>query len=197
MVGVLRWVAVLLIASMALVGCGGKSHPPAGSTGAAASQSAPADPSGDPSDQAPIDQSCPTSNTIPFAKTKFVAHSGLAFGVFHRYLYKPYQAGTFKSGASGRMTGFVKGGLAALFIKREIRLAADDVKANPTLCKVLAAPLAKVGDTVKSAFGQLKNGDASGITDLNSTISSIEGTSKGNGVDIAENDNANLASKPS
>ncbi len=87
--------------------------------------------------------------------------------------------------------------MAALFIKREIRLAADDVKANPTLCKVLAAPLAKVGDTVKSAFGQLKSGDASGITDLNSTISSIEGTSKGNGVDIAENDNANLASKPS
>ena len=198
MVSVLRWIAVLLIASTALVGCGGKSNPPAASsTGAGASQSVPADPKGDPTDQAPIDQSCPSSNATPFAKTKFVAHSGLAFGVFHRYLYKPYQAGTFKSGASGRISAFVKGGLAALFIKREIRLAAEDVKANPTLCKVLAAPLAKVGDTITSAFDRLKGGDASGITDLSSTITSIEGTSKGNGVDIAENDNANLASKPS
>jgi predicted small lipoprotein YifL len=197
MVLVLRWLAVLLVVSAALVGCGAKGSPPVGSTAAGASQSAAADPTGDPGDQAPIDQSCPTSNTTPFAKTKFVAHSGLAFGVFHRYLYKPYQAGTFKSGASGRITAFVKGGLAALFIKREIRLATEDVKANPTLCKVVAAPLAKVGDTVKSAFDRLKGGDASGITDLSSTITSIEGTSKGNGVDIAENDNANLASKPS
>ncbi|GAC1407518.1 MAG: hypothetical protein NVSMB60_28050 [Mycobacterium sp.] len=196
MVAALRLIAVLLIVSMTLAGCGGKPSPPAGNTNPGATQSTAADPNGDSSDQAPIDQSCPASNTIPFAKTKFVAHSGLAFGAFHRYLYKPYQAGTFKSGASGRMTAFVKGGLAALFIKREIRLAAEDVKANPTLCKLLAAPLAKIGDTVKSAFDQLKGGDASGITDLNSTISSVEGTSKGNGVDIQENDNANLAGKP-
>ena len=120
----------------------------------------------------------------------------MAFGGFHRYLYKRYQAGTFKSGASGRIPAFVKAGLAALLIKREIRLTAGDVKANPTLCKVLVAPLAKVGDTVKSAFDQLKGGDPSGITDLNSTISSIEGTSQSNGVGIQENDDANIASKP-
>jgi hypothetical protein len=86
--------------------------------------------------------------------------------------------------------------LAALFITREIRLAAQDVKANPTLCTAPAAPLAKVGDTVKSAFDQLKGGDASGITDLDSTISSSEGTSQSNGVAIEEHDDANLASKP-
>jgi hypothetical protein len=38
--------------------------------------------------------------------------------------------------------------LAALLVKREIRLASEDVKANPTLCKAIAAPLGKIGDTV-------------------------------------------------
>jgi hypothetical protein len=59
----------------------------------------PSDPSGNQTDAQPIDQSCPTSNTKSFAKTKFVLHAGLAFGAFHRYLYKPYQAGTFNKGA--------------------------------------------------------------------------------------------------
>ena len=47
----------------------------------------------------PVDASCPTSNTIAFAETKFVLHSGLAFGAFHRYLHKSHKAGTSKKGA--------------------------------------------------------------------------------------------------
>ncbi len=43
------------------------------------------------------------------------------------------QAGTFQKGADGRVTAFVKGGVAALFIKREIRLASEDVMANPNV----------------------------------------------------------------
>lgn len=88
-------------------------------------------------------------------------HSGLAFGAFHRYLYKPYQAGTFKKGASGRILAFIKGGLAALFIKREVRLATEDVKANPTLCKAIAAPLDWIGNSVQATFDKLKTADAS------------------------------------
>jgi hypothetical protein len=180
-----RMLVVLLLPLVIIAGCGGGTH-----------SSLPADPSGSGADAAPIDESCPTSNTITFAKTKFVLHSGLAFGAFHRYLYKPYQAGTFKKGASGRITAFVKGGLAALFIKREIRLASQDVKANPTLCKAIAAPLGKIGDTVQGAFDKLKSGDASGVTNVNSLVSSVEGTSKTDGVPITENDNPDLTSTP-
>ncbi len=39
--------------------------------------------------------SCPTSNTRSFAKTRFAGDVGLAIGTFHRYLWKPYQAGSF------------------------------------------------------------------------------------------------------
>jgi hypothetical protein len=108
----------------------------------------------------------------------------------------PTRPGTFKKGASGRITAFVKGGLAALFIKREIRLASQDVKANPTLCKAIAAPLGKIGDTVQAAFDKLKSGDASGVTNVNSLVSSVEGTSKTDGVPITENDNPDLTSTP-
>ena len=192
----LRMWVVLLLALGLVAGCGPSSHnasaPSAGST-AGSNDAIPADPSGTSADAAPIDESCPTSNTISFAKTKFVLHSGLAFGAFHRYLYKPYQAGTFKKGASGRITAFIKGGLAALFIKREVRLASQDVKANPTLCKAIAAPLGKIGDGVQSAFDKLKSGDASGVTSVNSLVSSVEGTSGKDGVAITENDNPDLS----
>jgi len=187
-----RLLVLLLLLPLLLVGgCGPKS------SSTAAGDSVPADPTGTSSDAQPIDSSCPTSNTIAFAKTKFVLHSGLAFGAFHRYLYKPYQAGTFRKGANGRIAAFIKGGLAALFVKREIRLASEDVKANPTLCKAIAAPLAKIGDSVQSALDKLKGGDASGVTDVNSLISNVESTSSKDGAPITENEDADLTSTPS
>jgi len=190
---------VLLLALVLVAGCGPSTHnagAPSAGTSAGADDAIPADPSGTSADAQPIDESCPTSNTISFAKTKFVLHAGLAFGAFHRYLYKPYQAGTFKKGASGRITAFIKGGLAALFIKREVRLASQDVKANPTLCKAIAAPLGKIGDGVQSAFDKLKSGDASGVTSVNALVSSVEGSSGKDGVAITENDNPDLSSTP-
>lgn len=188
-----RLLMVMMLSLLVLTGCGPSSHSAAtGST----QESIPADPTGTASDNQPIDESCPTSNTISFAKTKFVLHSGLAFGAFHRYLYKPYQAGTFKKGAKGRIGAFVKGGLAALFVKREIRLASEDVKANPTLCKAIAAPLGKIGDGVKAALDKLKSGDASGVTSVNGLVSQVSDTSNKDGVAITENDNPDLASTP-
>jgi hypothetical protein len=186
-----RTLLLLVLLPLLLVGCG-----PKGGTQTGA-QADPADPAGTSADAQPVDGSCPSSNTIAFAKTKFVLHSGLAFGVFHRYLYKPYKAGTFAKGADGRITAIVKGGLAALFVKREIRLASEDVKANPTLCKAIAAPLAKIGNGVKDAFDKLKGGDPSGIEDANSAITNIESTSGKDGVAITENENADLTSTPS
>lgn len=188
--GVTRRLAVLLMILVApiavLAGCtkSDSSSSAAPSSAVAASQSESA-------------TDCPTSNTTAFAKTKFVAHSGLAFGAFHRYLYKPYKAGTFTKGADGRLTAFAKGGLAALFIKREIRLASEDVKANPTLCRAIAAPLARVGATVQSAFDKAKSGDASGIDSVQSAVTSVSDSSKRDGVDITENDNPDLNSVPS
>ena len=187
---VARVFVVALLALLVAGGCGRAAD-------SAGSADIPADPTSTSADAQQIDQSCPSSNTIAFAKTKFVLHAGLAFGAFHRYLYKPFQAGTFKKGADGRVGAFIKGGLAALFIKREVRLASEDVKANPTLCKAIAAPLSKLGNTVQAAFDKLKGGDASGVTDANSLISTVEDASKQDSVDITENDSGDLTSTPS
>jgi len=188
-------VAVLLAVSLLLTGCGGKSSTATGTTGSGGSSQSQAStaPQGQASTgAAAAGAQCPSSNTKNFAKTRFVLHTGEAFGAFHRYLYKPYQAGSFRKGTPGRLKAFVKAGAAALFIKRQVRLATEDVKANPTLCKAVAAPLAKVGDTISGAVSKLKGGDASGITDANTSIDGIKSSSASNGVTVKENPNANL-----
>ena len=129
---------------------------------------------------------CPSSNTTSFAKTKFVLHVGLAAGTFHRYIYKPFKAGTLKSGAHGRILALTKAGATTLFDVHELDKAVDDVKANPTLCKVLISPLTKL----TSAFGDLKakltHGDTSSLDSVNSSIGSIESSSASGGAPITE-----------
>ncbi len=129
---VARVVLVLVLPLLVIAGCGpaSSSSSPPGST-TSPTTSAAADPPPSASDAAPVDGTCPTTSTTSFAKTKFALHAGLAFGAFHRYLWKPYRAGTFGKGASGRVTAFVKGGLAALFVKREVRLAERGRQGRP------------------------------------------------------------------
>lgn len=161
----------------------------ASSSSTAGASASPAQSGGDASAAA-----CPTSNTTSFAKTKFVAHAGLAFGAFHRYLYKPYRAGTFTTGSTrSKVLAFAKAGAAALFVKRQVRLASEDVKANPTLCKAIAGPLASLGDTITGAVDKLKRGDASGIVAANSAISAVESGAQSNGDTITEDPNAKIS----
>jgi hypothetical protein len=136
--------------------------------------------------------SCPSKAT-GFAKTKFIAHAGLGFGAFHRYIYKPYRAGTFRSGAHGRLTAFIKAGLAALFIKREIRLAGLAAQKSPALCKLILTPLRKVSETVQDAVTKLKGGDTSGITSVQGAISQVKSNAASQGTTITENPNAPLS----
>lgn len=71
------------------------------------------------------------------------------------------------------------------------------MKANPTLCRAIAAPLSRIGDTVQSAFDKAKSGDASGLDDVQSAVTSVSSSSEKDGVDITENDNPDLNSVPS
>jgi hypothetical protein len=139
-----------------------------------------------------VPTSCP-SEASGFAKTKFVTHAALGFGAFHRYIYKPYRAGTFRSGAHGRITAFIKAGLAALFIKREVRLAGDAARNSPALCKLILAPLRTVSESVQAAVSKLKQGDASGVGAIQGAVSQVESRASSQGTTITENDNAPLS----
>ena len=175
---------VALVASLTLVvflaaGCKSSTSASGGSTTAAATATA-------------LATACPT-HASGFAKTKFVGHAALGFGAFHRYIYKPYKAGTFKSGAHGRLIAFVKAGLAALFIKREVRLAAAAAQNSPVLCKAILAPLRKVSETVQDAVTKLKGGDPSGISAVQSSISQAKSAAASHGTTIVEDPNAPLS----
>src|SRR5689334_11182724 len=99
---------IIPVVLLALAGCSNKSKD-AAVTGAQGQPSvgAPAAPPAPPAATA-TPMSCPTAATRKFAKTRFVANAGLAAGAFKRYIYTPYQAGAFKSGAHGQKRAIVK-----------------------------------------------------------------------------------------
>jgi hypothetical protein len=87
---------------------------------------------------------------IKFAKTKFLLHSGLAFGAFHRYILKPYKAGSFRKGAPGRVKALAKAGVAGAFAVHELKVARRDALADDHL-----RPLVNRLDTALGRLGGL------------------------------------------
>jgi len=183
-------VLTVVLGALVLVGCGKSTATSAGSSAGVTSSVPAAGAAGGAGTSASGPSTsaggCPTSNTKSFAKSKFVLHVGLAAGTFHRYLYKPFKAGTFHKGASGRISGLIKGGATALFDEHEIRQAITDVKANPTLCKVLIAPLSEVADKFTAMKSKVTAGDTTSLDTVNSSLSSISSTSAKDGAPITE-----------
>jgi hypothetical protein len=101
---------------------------------------------------------CPTKNTKSFAKTRFVADVALAGGAFKRYIYSPAKAGKFKKGANGKVVALVKAAAAGAFTINRLNAAKNAAEANPTLCKLLAQPLAKFSASVSGLIGKAKSG---------------------------------------
>src|SRR3954447_2559929 len=99
---------------------------------------------------------CPTAATRKFAKTRFITNAGLAAGAFKRYIYTPYRNGAFKSEAKGHKRAIVKAAAAGLFTLDQLRRARANVQADPTLCKVLAAPLRNLSAMMKGVTDKLK-----------------------------------------
>ena len=156
---------VLVVLPLATAGCGSSSS----------SSSTPASPS-----------SASTTSTTKFAKTKFVLHAGLAFGAFHRWIYKPAKAGELTHPLRHKLA-VVEAALAATFVYHELKLALADAQADPTLSK-LVAPITALQDKLKGLPSHVKSGAASSSTanDLNGTIASINGQAASTGQHIKE-----------
>jgi hypothetical protein len=131
-----------------------------------------------------------TTRSVPnvhFAKAKFVLHMGLAFGAFHRYIYKPAKAGTFKSGANGRIRAFAKAGASGLFIVHELKEAHKDALSDDRL-RPLADRVSGLGGTIGGVAASLKRGsfDPSAITSSAAAVSALGSASQGLGAGIKE-----------
>jgi hypothetical protein len=158
-------VAVVCVLSLAAAGCGSSSS----STSSAA---APA--------------SATSTATTHLAKTKFVLHAGLAFGAFHRWIYKPAKAGDLSHPLEHKLTT-VKAALAAAFVYHELKLALADAQASPTLSK-LVAPITDLQNKLHDLAGSVKSGGASpaDVEGLDSTVSSIKSQAAAAGQPITE-----------
>lgn len=164
---------VVVLVSVALLaaagGCGSSSKSGSGSASSGSSSGQPA-------------------KKIRFAKTKFVLHAGLAFGAFHRYLYKPYKAGRFRKGASGRVKAFIKGAAAALFTVHELKIALRDAQSSKLLSK-LVSPITALQARFSALRGRLKAGDtdpSADITALNGQVDGVRGQSSRLGAAIKD-----------
>ena len=113
-------------------------------------------------------------------------HAGLAFGAFHRWIYKPLKAGELRHPLQNKLTS-LKAALAAAFVYHELKLALADAQADPTLSK-LVAPITALQDRFKGLPDQVKSGTASpsSATDLDGAISSIKNQASSAGQTITE-----------
>ena len=159
--------AILSVLSVAVVGCGSSSSPSSSAGGSAAGTTS-------------------TTSTVKLAKTKFVLHAGLAFGAFHRWVYKPAKAGELSHPLEHKLTT-VKAAIAAAFVYHELKLALADAQADPTLSK-LVAPITDLQNKLHSLAGSVKSGGASAgdVSGLDSTISSIKDQASSAGQTITE-----------
>jgi hypothetical protein len=170
-------VAVLLVAiALAATGCGSSSSKSSAS-GAAAS------PTATSSTQAGTSS---TTTTTRFAKTKFVLHAGLAFGAFHRWIYKPLKAGELTHPLSHKLTT-VKAALAAAFTYHELKQALAAAQGDPTLSH-LVAPITALQNKIQGLGSGLKSGhvDSAQIEDANGSIGSIHSSAAAAGQPITE-----------
>jgi hypothetical protein len=157
---------ILAVLALAFTGCGSTTVTTTSADGQLATQAVP---------------------NIRFAKAKFALHMGLAFGAFHRYIYKPFQTGAFNAGSPHRLRTFVKGGSAALFAVHELRTAREDALSNDRL-RPLAERIEPLRGRLTSLGSSLKHGslDTNAILAAAGAVSTLGSESGGLGVTIKE-----------
>jgi uncharacterized protein YceK len=130
---------------------------------------------------------CPSSNTRSFAKTRFVADLGGAAFLIRRYIYQPYTAGKFRKGASGRTLALVKATAATATSLKLLKNADTNAKANPTLCKTIAAPLGALISTVGGLKSVITGGGSSAVLGgLGGALTGLLGKASSAGVPVQE-----------
>lgn len=155
--------ALALVATFGLVGCG--------------------------SDDKPVDAAsftCPSENTKHFPKTRFVADMGLLAGTFHHWIWKPYKAGKFTKGADGRTVALIKAGGASLLIAKLSKNAISNVKASPVLCKSIGKPLVSLSNAVSGLGTKIRHGDLASITTVSGLVTTLTGSMAGSGMKVSE-----------
>jgi hypothetical protein len=137
---------------------------------------------------------CPTSNTVKFAKTKFVADAALAGGAFKRYIYTPAKDGKLKKGASGRILALIKAAAAGAFVINRLKAAETAAQGNPTLCKIFVAPAQKFTAALTGLAGKAKSGgvNPSDVDGASSALTNLHSAATSGGAGFLDNAKASI-----
>jgi hypothetical protein len=127
------------------------------------------------------------TSTTQFAKTKFLLHAGLAFGAFHRYIYKPLKRGEFSGGLLHHKLATLKAALAAAFAYHEVGLALTDARSSKLLSTLLS-PLLALQTKFHALVAGLRSGnvDTSAIQSANSLTGQASQSASQAGQNIKE-----------
>ena len=130
---------------------------------------------------------CSQVGTKHLAKTRFLLHAGLGIGAFKHYVYDPFKAGKFNSGAPGRVKSLAIAGAATLFAYHQLKVAKGFAESDKTLCK-LVAPIDQLTARLSSLGSGLKSGklDEAGINSTAQNIASVKGSATKLGAPITE-----------
>lgn len=128
-----------------------------------------------------------TAERQKLAKTRFVANAGLAAGATYQWIVKPWKAGKFKKGASGRRFALVKAGLAGAFAYNRLKAAKKNAQGDPTLSKALA-PLTAGIESLKDLPSKLRKGDSTDATasSFDDIINKVKDAGKSAGAEVTD-----------
>ena len=174
----MKRVVGLVMGLMILLGGATACGSPGSSTPAAAPTAQSASSAG-PQAGSPSAASCASVGTRKIPKTRLLADLALTYGAFHRYLYKPYKAGTFHKGAHGRTKAIIKAGLATAAILKLLSNAQKNAAADPTLCKFVPS-MANIKASLSSLAAKIRGGTATS-SDADRTNSLFEQLKSGTG----------------
>jgi len=168
--------ALVLVAMMAVAGCGSaktaSTTAPSAAAGISQSAAAGTGTTGSPAastGSSATDASCPTF-------------------LINRYIYQPYSQGKFKKGHSGRTVALIKAAATAATAEHLLKNASLNAKANPALCKTIAAPLSSLTSTIGGLAGSLRGGavDPGVLGGLGGAVTGLLGKAKTAGVPVTE-----------
>lgn len=118
-----------------------------------------------------------------FAKARFVANAALAAGATYQWIVKPYKAGKFKKGASGRRFTLIKAALAGGFTYNRLKAAVRNAQGDPLLSKALA-PLNAAIAGLKGLPAKLRKGDPKAADSFNDIINKVKDAGKSAGAEV-------------
>lgn len=124
-----------------------------------------------------------TVPSVHFAKAKFILHGGLAYGAFHRYIYKPLKAGAFKRSAAGHVKAIAKAVAATAFIVHELKQMRRDALSDDRL-RPIATKIDGIVPGIGSLAAAMKGGAFGAVDTLKSGFDDLVSNSKGAGANI-------------